>query len=282
VNENLTVQITAVDYDFLETFGMELQEGRDFSREFASDMNTALLLNEEAVKQFEFDQELEKRLTPGGQGPGQVVLPVIGVLKDYHFKSLHQKIEPFVLSLATEQAFLWVFIKTTGESMSRVMQFAEKEWQRLNPGHPFDYTFVDNNIAMMYQSEMRLSRLFSIFTGITIFIACLGLFGLASFTVEQRTKEIGIRKVLGASISGIVIILSKEYVKWIVLANVLAWPAAYVVMNQWLKNFAYRTDIGILTFFLSAVLALVIALLTVSFQSIKAALADPVESLRYE
>ena len=279
VNENLTVQITAVDYDFLETFGMELQEGRDFSREFASDMNTALLLNEEAVKQFEFDPELEKRLTPGG---GQVVLPVIGVLKDYHFKSLHQKIEPFVLSLATEQAFLWVFIKTTGESMSRVMQFAEKEWQRLNPGHPFDYTFVDNNIAMMYQSEMRLSRLFSIFTGITIFIACLGLFGLASFTVEQRTKEIGIRKVLGASISGIVIILSKEYVKWIVLANVLAWPAAYVVMNQWLKNFAYRTDIGILTFFLSAVLALVIALLTVSFQSIKAALADPVKSLRYE
>jgi putative ABC transport system permease protein len=186
------------------------------------------------------------------------------------------------LSLNSEQAFNWVFIKTTGESMSRVMQFAEKEWQRINPGHPFDYVFVDNSIAMMYQSEMRLSRLFSIFTGIAIFIACLGLFGLASFTVEQRTKEIGIRKVLGAPIGGIVFILSKEYVKWIVLANVLAWPAAYVVMNQWLKNFAYRTDIGISTFFLSAVLALAIALLTVSFQSIKAALADPVESLRYE
>ncbi len=279
-NENLTVQITAVDYDFLETFGMELQEGRDFSREFASDMNSALLLNEEAVKQFGFDPELDKRLTRPGQG--QVVLPVIGVLKDYHFKSLHQKIEPFVLSLGSEQAFAWVFIKTTGANMSRVMQFAEKEWQRINPGHPFDYTFVDNSIAMMYQSEMRLSRLFSIFTGIAIFIACLGLFGLASFTVEQRTKEIGIRKVLGASISGIVIILSKEYVKWIVLANVLAWPAAYVVLNQWLKNFAYRTDIEIGIFFLSAVLALAIALLTVSYQSIKAALADPVESLRYE
>ena len=133
-----------------------------------------------------------------------------------------------------------------------------------------------------HSTQMRLSRLFSIFTGVAIFIACLGLFGLASFTVEQRTKEIGIRKILGASISGIVIILSKEYVKWIVLANVLAWPAAYVVMNQWLKNFAYRTDVGISTFILSAVLALVIALLTVSYQSIKAALADPVESLRYE
>ncbi|NOR52785.1 MAG: FtsX-like permease family protein, partial [Candidatus Aminicenantes bacterium] len=284
VNENLTVQATAVDYDFVETFGMELHEGRDFSREFATDINRALLLNEEAVQQFGFDPELEKRLMPGGQGPGQgqVVLPVIGVLKDYHFKSLHQKIEPFVLSLGSEQAFNWVFIKTTGASMSRVMQFAEKEWQRINPGHPFDYTFVDGSIAMMYQSEMRLSRLFSIFTGVAIFIACLGLFGLASFTVEQRTKEIGIRKILGASISGIVIILSKEYVKWIVLANVLAWPAAYVVMNQWLNNFAYRTDIGISAFFLSAVLALVIALLTVSYQSIKAALANPVESLRYE
>ena len=135
---------------------------------------------------------------------------------------------------------------------------------------------------MMYQSEMRLSRLFSIFTGITIFIACLGLFGLASFTVEQRTKEIGIRKVLGASIGSIVFILSKEYVKWIVLANVIAWPVAFFAMNHCLNNFAYRTNIGIWTFILSALLALVIALLTVSYQSIKAALANPIESLRYE
>jgi len=278
VNENITVQVIAVDYDFIETFGIELHEGRDFSREFSTDMNRALLLNEEAVKKFEFDSGLDKRLSAGGS----VVLPVIGVLKDYYFKSLHQKIEPFVMSLASEQAFNWVFIKTTGESMSRVMQFAEQEWGRINPGHPFDYTFVDENNAMMYQSEMRLSRLFSIFTGITIFIACLGLFGLASFTVEQRTKEIGIRKVLGASIGSIVFILSKEYVKWIVLANVIAWPVAYFAMNHWLNNFAYRTNIGIWTFILSALLALVIALLTVSYQSIKAALANPIESLRYE
>jgi len=235
-------------------------------------------LNEEAVKQFGFDSGLDKRLSAGGQ----VALPVIGVLKDYYFKSLHQEIEPFALSLATEQAFNWVFIKTTEESMPEVMQFAEQEWRRINPGHPFEYTFVDRENDMMYQSEMKLSRLFSIFTIIAIYIACLGLFGLASFTVVQRTKEIGVRKILGASIGGIVLILSKEYVKWVVLANVFAWPLAYYFMRRWLEGFAYHTSLNILAFFASGLLALFIALLTVSFQTLKAATTNPVDSLRYE
>jgi putative ABC transport system permease protein len=277
-NENLTVQFLNVDYDFVETFGLKLHEGREFSREFTSDMNRALLLNEEAVKQFGFDSGLGKQLSPGGP----VALPVVGILKDYYFKSLHQKIEPFVMVLASEQAFNWVFIKTTHENLSRIVQFAEQEWRRINPGHPFEYTFVDSNIALMYQSEMKLSRLFSIFTAIAIYIACLGLFGLASFTVVQRTKEIGIRKVLGASIGGIVVILSKEYVKWVVLANVFAWPLAYYFMRRWLEGFAYHTSLNVLAFFASGALALIIALLTVSFQTIKAATANPVDSLRYE
>jgi len=277
-NENLTVQIMTVDYDFIETLGIELHEGRDFSREFTTDLNRALLLNEEAVKQFRFDSGRDKRLSPGGQ----IILPVIGVLKDYYFKSLHQKIEPFALSLATEQAFNWVFIKTTEESMSEVMQFAEQEWRRINPGHPFEYTFVDRENNMMYQSEMKLSRLFSIFTAMAIYIACLGLFGLASFTVVQRTKEIGVRKILGASMGGIFLILSKEYVKWIVLANVFAWPLAYYFMRRWLEGFAYHTSLNIMAFFASGILALFIALLTVSFQTFKAATANPVDSLRYE
>ncbi len=277
-NENLTVQIMTVDYDFIETLGIELHEGRDFSREFTTDLNRALLLNEEAVKQFQFDSGRDKRLSPGGL----VSLQVIGVLKDYYFKSLHQKIEPFALSLATEQAFNWVFIKTTDESMPEVMQFAEQEWRRINPGHPFEYTFVDRENDMMYQSEMKLSRLFSIFTIIAIYIACLGLFGLASFTVVQRTKEIGVRKILGASIGGIVLILSKEYIKWVVLANVLAWPLAYYFMRRWLEGFAYHTSLNIMAFFASGLLALFIALLTVSFQTIKAATSNPVDSLRYE
>jgi len=278
VNENLTLQVINVDYDFLETFGLELYEGRDFSREFTTDLNRALLLNEEAIKQFGFDSGLDKRLSPGGQND----LPVVGVLKDYYFKSLHQKIEPFVMILGTPQAFNWVFIKTTEESMSKVMQFAEQEWRRINPGHPFEYTFVDGNIALMYQSETKLSRLFSIFTAIAIYIACLGLFGLASFTVVQRTKEIGMRKILGASIGGIVFILSKEYVKWVVLANVFAWPLAYYFMRRWLEGFAYHTNLNILAFFVSGILALIIALLTVSVQTFKAATANPVDSLRYE
>jgi putative ABC transport system permease protein len=277
-NENLTVQWMVVDYDFIETFGMELYEGRDFSREFTTDMNAALLLNEEAVKQFGFDSGLDKRLTPGGQN----VFSVVGSLRNYYFKSLHQKIEPFAMLLGPEQAFSWVFIKTTDESMAGVVEFAEQQWHTINPGHPFEYTFVDTSIAMMYQSEMKLSRLFSIFTGIAIYIACLGLFGLASFTAAQRTKEIGIRKVLGASVSGIAVILSKEYVKWVALANVFAWPPAYYFMHRWLEGFAYHTDLKILLFLASGLLALIIALLTVSFQTFKAATANPVDSLRYE
>ncbi len=277
-DENLTVQVMNVDYDFIETFGLKLYEGRDFSREFTADMNRALLLNEEAVKQFGFDSGPDKRLTPGGTNS----LPVVGSLKDYYFKSLHQKIQPFVMILGSEQAFNWVFIKTTPESMSEVMQFAEKEWLRINPGHPFEYTFVDRMIASLYQSETKLSRLFSIFTAIAIYIACLGLFGLASFSAVHRTKEIGMRKVLGASVRGIVVILSKEYVKWIVLANVLAWPFAYYSMHRWLEGFAYHINLNILTFLASGILVLVIALLTVSVQTFKAATANPVDSLRYE
>ena len=277
-NENLTLQVINVDYEFVETFGLEIFEGRDFSREFTTDMNRALLLNEEAVKQFGFDSGLDKRLTFGGPN----VLPVVGSLKDYYFKSLHQKIEPFVMILGSEQAFNWVFIKTAGERMPDVMQFAEQEWRRINPGHPFEYTFVDRNIALMYQSETKLSRLFSIFTAIAIYIACLGLLGLASFSVLQRTKEIGIRKVVGASVGGILFILLKEYVKWIVLANVIAWPIAFYFIRRWLEGFAFHTPINILVFIGSGLLALIIALLTVSFQTYKAATANPVDSLRYE
>jgi putative ABC transport system permease protein len=277
-NENLTIQWMVVDYDFIETFGLELYEGRDFSREFATDMNQALMLNEEAVKQFTFESGLDIRLTGGGPGN----LPVVGVLNDYYFKSLHQKLEPFALLLGEEQGFNWVFIKTTEESMPSVMQFAEQEWGRINPGHPFEYTFVDRNNDMMYQSEMKLSRPISIFSGITIYIACLGLFGLASFTVVQRTKEIGMRKILGASAGGIIVILSKEYVKWIVIANVFAWPLAYYFMRKWLAGFAYHTDLNIIAFIASGLLALIIALLTVSAQTFKAATANPVDSLRYE
>jgi putative ABC transport system permease protein len=277
-NENLTLQWMVVDYDFVSTFGLELLEGRDLSRDFTTDLNRALLMNEEGVEQFGVASGLDLRLTGGGPGD----LPVVGVLKNYYFKSLHQRLEPFVMFLGEEQGFNWVFIKTTEENMPQVMRFAEQEWRRINPGHPFEYTFVDRNNDMMYHSEMKLSRLFTIFTVLALYIACLGLFGLASFTVVQRTKEIGMRKVLGASVSGIIVILSKEYVKWVALANVFAWPLAFYFLQRWLAGFAYHIDLSVFAFIVSGALALGIALLTVSVQTIKAATANPVESLRYE
>jgi len=152
----------------------------------------------------------------------------------------------------------------------------------IDPTLPFDYTFLDETLDSKYKAEEELSKIFSCFTLLAIFIACLGLFGLASFTAEQRTKEIGIRKALGASITGIIMLLSKEFTKWVLLANIIAWPIAYVAMNRWLQNFAYRINMGLGTFIIAALLALIIALLTVGYQAIKAARANPVESLRYD
>ena len=274
-NEALTVQMLYVDYDFLDTFGMGLLEGRDFSKEFPGDMDRALLLNEEAKKRFGFETPQDKVIFPGRRY-------VVGFLKDYHFKSLHQEIEPFALQLDSPDSFYWAFIKVPGENIQESLGFARIEWQKANPNHPFDYTFVDENYDLMYKSEMKLSRLFSFFTGIAIFIACLGLFGLSSFMALQKTKEIGIRKVLGASIGNIVYRLVNEFIGLVVLAGLMACPLAYFAMNWWLSNFAYRINIGPWIFIFSFALALFIALITVSFQSFKAATLDPVDSLRYE
>ncbi len=274
-NEALSVQVLYVDYDFMETFGMSLLEGRDLSREYGADMNRALLLNEEAQKRFGFEAEQDAVLNPGRR-------PVVGILKNYHFKSLHQQIEPFALQLSTPDSYYWIFIKAPGDNIPETLAFAQAEWQKANPNHPFDYVFVDENTDLMYQSEMRLSRLSGYFTGVAIFVACLGLFGLSSFMALQRTKEIGIRKVLGASTGNIVLRLSSEFVVLVVLAGLVACPLAYYAMSRWLLSFAYRISIELWLLFLAAGLALIIALATVSYQSIRAAAANPVDSLRYE
>lgn len=274
-NEALSVQMLYVDYDFMETFGMSLLEGRDFSREFATDMDRALLLNEEAKKRFGFETPQEAVLNPGRR-------PSVGILEDYHFKSLHQKIEPFVLQLDSPDNFYWVFIKVLGDNIPESLAFAQAEWQKANPNHPFEYTFVDENYDLLYQSEKKLSRLSGYFAGVAIFVACLGLFGLSSFLALQKTKEIGIRKILGASTGNIVMRLANEFIVLVALASLMACPLAYYAMNRWLLNFAYRINIGLWSLFLAPALALLIALVTVSYQSIRAAVANPVDSLRYE
>ncbi len=274
-NEALSVQMLFVDYDFIETFGMRLLMGRDFSREFPTDMDRALLLNEEAEKRFAFKTPQDAVLNPARR-------PVVGILQDYHFKSLHQEIEPFALQLDSPDSFYWAFIRVRGESIPEVLAFAQAEWEKANPNHPFEYSFVDETYDALYRSEMKLSRLSGYFTGIAVFVACLGLFGLSSFMALQKTKEIGIRKVLGASTGNIVSRLVNEFFLLVVLAGFIACPLAYYAMNRWLSNFAYRIDISLWLLFLAAVQALLIALITVSYQSIRAAVANPVDSLRYE
>ncbi|MFC1563405.1 ABC transporter permease [candidate division KSB1 bacterium] len=277
-SENINVTMTTAGYDFDKTFDFEIIEGRGFQEEFTADMGNAVLINEEAARQFGFETGSEKRLSAGGQ----FVFNVVGVVKDFHFKSLHESIEPFVFTLQDPNSYFWAFVRFNGSNFTDVIGYVERTWREVNPQHPFDYVFVDEYYDRQYQSEQRMSSLSSFFTVIAILIACLGLFGLASFTAEQRTKEIGIRKVLGASVSGIVLILSREFTKWVVFSVGLAWPIAYYFMGKWLEGFAYRTGLSIWAFIGSGLLTLLIALLTVSYQSIKTAMNDPVSSLRYE
>jgi len=274
----LQVYLLEADHDFIDVFGVELVEGRNFSREFPTD-NQAYIINETARKIFGWEKALGKRFGFRREevGTGQV----IGVVKDFHFLSLHQEMQPLTIHL-TENWMSYLSLKISTENIPRTIGFLKESWQKFSPNHPFDYFFLDGDFEKMYRSEMRLGKIFASFTALAIFIACLGLFGLASFTSEQRTKEIGVRKVLGASVSNIVILLSKDFSKWVFVASLIAWPVAYYAMSRWLQSFAYRISVGIWIFLLATILALLVAMATVSFKAIKAALANPVEALRYE
>jgi putative ABC transport system permease protein len=208
---------------------------------------------------------------------------VIGVVRDFHFKSLHQKIEPLVIHLSySADAFINFVVRLRPLDMPATLAFLEQKWREVYPQHPFEYSFLDEDFDHLYRAEKLRGKIFGAFAGLAIFIACLGLSGLAAFSAEQRTKEIGIRKVLGAAESHIVFLLSREFILLVLLANLVAWPIAYWTMRNWLQDFAYRTPLQWELFLAGGALALIISLLTVSFQAIKAALANPVEALRYE
>ncbi len=273
--------VMGTDYDFAKTLKLKIAEGRYFSRENTTD-TLAVVLNESAVKLMGIKDPVGKRIIYPGRNPQEnVPYKIIGVLKDFHYESLHQKIRPLGILLNRGQtAFLPVRIK--GTDVPGAISFIEQEWKKFVPNKPFEYFFLDDDFNKLYNSEQKTGEIFTVFSVLAIFIACLGLFGLAAFTAERRTKEIGIRKVLGASVPGIVILLSKEFTKWVLLANIIAWPIAYYFMKNWLQNFAYRIDPGLGTFILSAIIALFIALITVSVQAIKVAVANPVHALRSE
>jgi len=269
------------DENFIPNYGIEIVAGRAFQKEMSTDIRGAFLINEAAIKAFGWsrpEEALGKRLQTGYGGR---VNPIIGVTKNFHYRGLQNEVEPLVMEFLPE-IFRYITLSIDITNLKDTLAFVESQWKVLFQGNPFESFFLDTDFDKQYRADEQVGRIFGIFTLLGLFIACLGLLGLASFAAESRTKEIGVRKVLGASVTGIVLMLSKQFTKWVLLANGFAWPIAYYFMYRWLKNFAYRININILTFLLSGLLVLAIALLTVSFQSIKAATANPVDSLRYE
>jgi putative ABC transport system permease protein len=264
--------------------GMEIAAGRNFSADLATDSSESVIINQTAARKLGWEKPLGKtfifRPPPGSEGE-TIIMTVIGVVKDFHMASLRQKIEPQIIFYDLSSVRN-ISIRIASDDIMHTVALLRKKWKEIDPQRPFDYFFLDEVFDSQYRAEERAGNLTLYFSLLAIFIGCLGLFGLAAFMAEKRTKEIGIRKVLGASAPGIVMLLSREFLKWVLLANIIAWPIAWYGMNNWLQNFAYRINIGLWTFVLAGLLALVIALLTVSFQTIKATIANPVEALRYE
>jgi putative ABC transport system permease protein len=284
-NEHFMMFAQFVDEDFVDLYDINVLEGRNFSREFPNDGMDSILINQATARKLGWEEnplgrQIEMGLTQSGQ---KRIVTVVGVVEDYHFQSLHENISPMVLFNAPLYGtFDQVSVRLSPENIQSTMAFLESQWGAVDSQYPFEFSFINDLYDELYRAEERMGRLFAYFTGLAIVIGCLGLFGLTSFTAEQRTKEIGVRKVLGASVAGITLLLVKEFTKWVLLAVLIAWPIGYFVMNNWLQNFAYRISVGIDTLIVAALLALIISVITVSYQSLRAAVADPIRSLRYE
>ncbi len=287
--EQRGMQTVWTDFDFIETMGFELAAGRSFSRDFSADAQTAFILNEAAVKEIGWTNE-----TAIGKGFGSSEIAdwtsgqweerdgnVIGVLKDFHFESMKEEIVPTVYFVAPYMAWNYV-IRIKPNNIPTTIAHIEEVWKSFNIETPFEYTFVDENFATLYETEERQGRIFGIFAALAILIACLGLIGLASFTAEQKRKEISIRKVLGASSMGIITLLSKEFTWLVIIAFALATPLAWYIMDNWLEDFAYRISIGAQMFLFAGFMALLIAWVTVALQTARAAAANPVKALQRE
>jgi putative ABC transport system permease protein len=269
-----------IDEQYIPTMGMKLVAGRNFSKSLSTD-SSALIINETTAKLFGWGKNAVGHIiTQADYNAGQKKdFTVIGVVKDFHFRSLHEAIAPIIMSLHPQWGLI---IKMKGKDVSGLVASIHKQWADFNTGEPLDYDFIDKLYDKTYIAEQKTGRILNIFSILTILVACLGLFGLAAFTAEQRTREIGIRKVLGASTQQITNMLSREFIKLVVIACVIAFPLSYWLMYKWLQDFAYRINISWWIFLVAGILAITIALATVSFQAIKAAMANPVKSLRTE
>ena len=270
-----------VEHDFFRTYGMTLVAGRDFDERIPSDAAEAFVLNETAVRRLGFKSpEAALGAAFGTFAPNRTGR-VIGVVRDFNYESLHRPIVPIVTYIAPNQANT-LSLRIAPGSLGRVVRHVQSVFDSIHPAGPVNYDFLSERLAALYRSEERAMRMFFFFSLLAVGVGCLGLFGLAAFSAERRIKEIGIRKVFGASSPAIAGLLSREFTMWVAAANLIAWPAAYFATKQWLQGFAYRIPVGVVPFVISASLALAIALITVSYQAVRAALADPIKALRYE
>lgn len=281
-SETVRMPVLEVDEDFVPLFDMELLAGRNFSVERTSDLTRAYILNETAARQLGWEGDAVGKgfewVDPESDRKGQV----IGVVKDFHYRPLHQKIGPLAMAMRPSQ--YWnLGVKISGSNVPETMAFLEKTWKQfMLPSQDFTYSFMDDQYQQRYEREVNLSKITTACSGLAIFLACLGLLGLSAYTAEQRRKEVGVRKVLGASVGNLTALLSKEFVWLVIIANVIAWPVVYFVGLEWLKTFAYRIDLGVIPFIIGTLLVLFIALATVSYQAWKAALSNPIDALRCE
>jgi len=277
-------QFIVVDYDFLKTFQIALKQGRFFSREFPADVD-AVVVNEAAVATFVTDDVIGKDLVSLEASASDTghVFKIIGVVSDFNYESLHRNVRPLVLHLKRKNSAAHVFtVRIASDDMSNTIHYISDKWKEIAPGEAMNYNFVDETLARLYAAEQKTNVVSIIFSSVAIFIACIGLFGLAAFVAEQRTKEIGIRKVLGATSMQVVLLLSREFAAWVSVSNIIAWPVAWYIMNRWLESFAFHTEMSVSYFLIAGIVTFLIASITVGFHAVKAGRTNPVASMKAE
>jgi putative ABC transport system permease protein len=280
MENNASMTYMFCDFNFIDTYKMQIIAGRNFSKDFSTDTAGTIIMNEAAVKRLGWTPEdaVGKKLMRGGP---LVEYRVAGVVKDYNFRSLREEIEPMIMILAPGYISR-ISVRILPGNLLETIDNIEQKWHEIFPAEQFEYGFMDERIDQLYQNEKKMQSLLLAFSALSILVACLGLFGLAAYNAEEKKKEIGIRKTLGASISSILQMLTKEYFKWILISIIISWPVSYYLMHKWLQNYAYRIDLGWLPFIISAGFSFLIALITVSIQVLKAAMTNPVDALKYE
>lgn len=269
-----------IDYSLQETYGFKMTCGRYFSPQYGSDSANSYILNEAALTKLGWNNFSEKKITQGSIEDARW-RDVIGTIQNFHYSSLRENIAPIIFTLEDKgNRFLSLQLQTSG--ITATIDRVKEIHAQFSPGYPFDYYFLNQSFEKYYQAERTIGKLLSVFTLMAILISCIGVLGLVSFTAEQKSKEIGIRKVLGASVASIILILSKEFIKWVVISNIIVWPIAYYLLNQWLQDYAYRIDFNYYILGITLLISVIITILTVGYHTMRAAFANPVESLRYE